>query len=92
MTPMAVAGVIWIPAESNIGYDPSVYAAELEIYARSLTGTYGQDEVQFIFAQPSVSLVEKIRVPNLPAAKRVTFENWPKSLQQTAIEMAKIAD
>ena len=33
MTPMAVAGVIWVPSESNIGYDPSVYAAELEIYA-----------------------------------------------------------
>lgn len=92
MTPMAVAGVIWIPSESNLGYDPSEYAAELEIYARSLSGTYGQDEVQFIYAQPSASLVGKIGDPNIPAAKQVIFENWPKSLQQTAIEMAKLVE
>jgi len=91
MTPMAVAGVIWAPSESNIGYDPVEYAAELEIYARSLNGTYGQDEVQFIYAQPAASLVEGIAVPVIPAAKQITFETWPKSMRETAIEMAKIA-
>ena len=91
MTPMAVAGVIWVPSESNIGYDPAEYAAELEIYARSLKGTYGQEEVQFIYAQPAPSLVENIAVPVIPAAKQVTFERWPKSMRETAIEMAKVA-
>jgi hypothetical protein len=92
MTPMAVAGVIWVPSESNIGYDPSVYAAELEIYASSLNGTYGQDDVQFIYAQPSEAMFENLAVPKIPAAKKITFESWPKSMQQTAIEMAKIAE
>ena len=92
MTPMAVAGVIWVPSESNLGYDPSVYAAELEIYARSLSGTYGQDDLQFIYAQPSGSLVENITTPDIPASKRVIFEAWPKTLQPIAIEMAKLAE
>ena len=92
MTPMAVAGVIWLPSESNIGYDPAEYAAELEIYARSLNATYGQNDVQFIYAQPAESLLENITVPNIPAARKFTFESWPKSLQQTAVEMAKLAD
>ena len=91
MTPMAVAGVIWVPSESNLGYEASEYAAELEVYARSLAGTYGQDEVQFIYAQPAATLVDNITVPNLPEAKRVTFEVWPKSLRQIAVDMAKLA-
>ena len=33
LTPMGVAGVIWIPSESNIGENPTEYAVELEIYA-----------------------------------------------------------
>ncbi len=33
LTPMAVAGVIWVPSTHNIGYAPADYAAELEIYA-----------------------------------------------------------
>jgi len=92
MTPMAVAGVIWVPSESNIGYDPAEYAAEVEIYARSLNATYGQNDVQFIYAQPAESLLDNITVPNIPAARKFTFESWPKSLQQTAVEMAKLAD
>ncbi len=92
MTPMAVAGVIWVPSESNIGYDPAEYAAELEIYARSLNATYGQNDVQFIYAQPAESLLDNITVPNIPAARKFTFESWPKSMQQTAVEMAKLAE
>lgn len=92
MTPMAVAGVIWVPSESNVGYDPAEYAAELEIYARSLNATYGQNDVQFIYAQPAESLLENITVPNIPAARKFTFESWPKSMKQTAVEMAKLAE
>ncbi|SVE35814.1 uncharacterized protein METZ01_LOCUS488668, partial [marine metagenome] len=36
LTPMGVAGVIWVPSESNLGEDPDHYAAELETYAKSL--------------------------------------------------------
>jgi hypothetical protein len=92
MTPMAVAGVIWVPSEHNIGYDPALYASELEIYARSLTNTYGQDHVQFIYAQPAGSLVEGITNPKILNGKGATFHQWPKSLKEIAIEMARLAE
>ena len=91
LTPMAVAGVIWVPAENSIGYNPAEYATELEIYARSLPTTYGQKRVPFIYAQPAAALVEGITEPNLPEAKRVDFNAWPKSLKDIAIEMAEQA-
>ena len=92
MTPMAVAGVIWVPSENNIGYEPALYASEMEIFANSLPDTYGQDQVQFIYAQPAGSLVEGITNPRIPDAKSVTFDRWPKSLKEIAIEMARLAE
>ena len=92
MTPMAVAGVIWVPSENNIGYEPEVYGAEMEIFAGSLPNTYGQKRVQFLYAQPATSLVEGITTPTIPGAKNVAFEQWPKSLKEIAIEMARLAD
>lgn len=92
LTPMAVAGVIWVPSEHNIGETPADYAVELEFYARSLPGTYGQANVQFIYAQPTATLVEGITAPQIPGAKRVTFDVWPRSLKDLAIEMAKQAE
>ena len=92
MTPMAVAGVIWIPSEHNIGSTPANYAAEMEIHAKSLTKTYGQDEVQFIYAQPAGSLVNGITAPKIQGAKSITFDKWPKSLKDIAVEMAKLAE
>jgi hypothetical protein len=88
---MAVAGVIWIPSEFNLGENPAHYAAELEIYVRSLPGTYGQEQVSFFHAQPAATLVEGITAPLLPQAKRVTFAKWPKSLKNFAVEMARMA-
>ena len=64
----------------------------MEIYAKSLTKTYGQDEVQFIYAQPAASLVEGITAPTIPGAKHITFDKWPKSLNAIATEMAKLAE
>ena len=92
MTPMAVAGVIWVPSENNLGYTPAHYAAEVEVYAKSLPSTYGQEKVQFIHAQPSRALVKGITPPEIPGAKGVTFDQWPKSLKEIAIEMAKVAE
>jgi sialate O-acetylesterase len=89
LTPMAVAGVIWVPAEVNIGENPTDYAAELEIYAKSLPKTYGQEKVRFIYAQPSAELVQGITSPALSGAEKVTFNQWPKSLKELAIEMAE---
>jgi len=91
LTPISVAGVIWVPSEHNLGYTPAHYAGELEIYARSLPNTYGQDEVQFIYAQPASSLVDGITAPELPGAKSITFDQWPKSLKDIAVKMAKLA-
>ncbi len=92
MTPMAIAGVIWVPSENNLGYVPAEYAAELEIYANSLTSTYGQENVPFIYAQPTDSLVEGITLPNIADAKMMTFDQWPKSLQELAIQMANLVE
>ena len=64
----------------------------MEIYAKSLTNTYGQDEVQFIYAQPAGSLVEGVTAPKIPGAKIVTFDQWPKSLKDIAVELAELAE
>jgi len=90
-TPMAVSGVIWVPGQFNIGHVPAEYAAELEVYARSLPGTYGQDQVQFLYAQPAGSLVDGITAPSLPAAKHVTIDSWPKSLKEIAAQLGRLA-
>ena len=90
-TPMAVAGVIWVPSPANISPKPADYAAELEAYAKSLPATYGQAEVPFFFAQPSPQLVEGITLPQLPGAKVVFFDQWPESLEQLAQQLAEKA-
>ena len=89
LTPMAVSGVIWVPSESNIGENSSEYAAELEIYAKSLPETYGQKKVQFLYAHPRKSLVENIKVPKINEAKVTYFDQWPKSIKTIAVELAK---
>ena len=86
-TPMAVSGVVWVPGQANIGHEPKDYAAELETYAKSLPGTYGQDKVQFIYAQPAGSLIEGITTPSISGAKQLTFDDWPKSLKEIATEL-----
>jgi hypothetical protein len=92
LTPMRVAGVIWVPSENNLGETPAHYAAELESYAKSLPSTYGQDKVQFLYTQPASSLVEGITAPKIPGAKSVTFDQWPKSLKDIAAALARLAD
>ncbi|MCP4830368.1 MAG: sialate O-acetylesterase [Proteobacteria bacterium] len=87
-TPMAVAGVIWVPDQTGITPNPAEYAAELEAYAKSLPATYGMDKVPFYYAQPSAKLVPAITNPKLPDAKAVTFDQWPKSLEQLARQLA----
>ena len=89
LTPVAVSGVIWVPSESNIGENSSEYAAELEIYAKSLPETYGQKKVQFLYAHPRKSLVENIKVPKINEAKMTYFDQWPKSIKTIAVELAK---
>lgn len=89
LTPMAVSGVIWVPESYNIGENPGEYAIELEIYARSLPETYGQENVPFYFAQPSAELVEGITEPDVPGARYVTFDEWPADLKAIAIALAE---
>ena len=91
LTPMGVAGVIWVPSESNIGERPEEYAAELEIYAKSLAKTYAMENVQFFYAQPAEPLVEGITAPNIPEARSVTFDQWPKSMKTIAEKLAKLS-
>jgi len=88
-TPMAVAGVIWVPSEGNIGPEPGQYARELEIFAQSLPQTFGGKNVPFIFAQPDAALVKGITEPKLSSAKMIRFTAWPKSLKDVASQMAE---
>ena len=92
LTPLGVSGVIWVPSESNLGENSKDYASELEIYAESLSKTYGQKKVQFLYGQPAISLVEGITVPKIAGARSVTFEQWPKSLKSIATGLAGIAE
>jgi sialate O-acetylesterase len=92
LTPMGVSGVIWVPSESNIGENPAHYAAELEIHARSLPNTYGQKNIQFLYAQPANSLVQGIAAPKISGSKSTTFDQWPKSLKIIAAELARMAE
>ncbi|MCA9219698.1 MAG: hypothetical protein KDA71_05185, partial [Planctomycetales bacterium] len=90
-TPMAVAGVIWVPGPANISAKPADYAAELEAYAKSLPATFGQAEVPFFYAQPSPQLVNGITPPQIAGAKFVSFDQWPESLKQLAQQLAERA-
>jgi hypothetical protein len=89
---MGVAGVIWIPSASNIGENPADYAAELEVYAKSLPQTYGQKDIQFIFAQPTVAVIEGITAPKIPGSQSISIDQWPKSLKDLAASMAALAE
>ena len=91
LTPMGISGVIWVPSQGNIGERPVEYAAELELYAQSLPQTYGQKNIPFLYAQPATTLVEGITTPDIPGAKRITIDQWPKSLKDVAAELAKLA-
>ena len=91
LTPMGVAGVIWVPGELNIGYSPADYSAELEIYARSLPATHGQEEVPFFHAQPTATLLPGITPAKIPNAKSADFDQWPKSLKDIATQLGTAA-
>jgi len=86
-TPCAVRGVVWMPAESNLGKDKSRYAQAVAAYANSLPVTYGQAKVPFVFAHPK----DGGAAPNLPEATRVDFPAWPKSLAEIADQLGTAA-
>jgi len=90
-TPLAVSGVVWIPGEKNMGQDVSRYAAALEAYAASLTQTYGQQKVPFLYAQPAASLVEGITAPRIEGALSIEFDQWPKGLETIATGLGALA-
>lgn len=91
LTPMSIAGVVWMPGPANIGYTPSDYAAEVETYVRSLPATFGQDKVPFLYAQPSAALVPGITAPKIENAASVEFEQWPGSLRDVATRLGTAA-
>ena len=91
LTPMGVAGVIWVPGAANLGHTPADYAAELEIYARSLPATFGQDKVPFLHAQPTATLVPGITAPKIENAASVEFNQWPKTLRDLAAQLGAAA-
>jgi len=90
-TPMGVAGVIWVPSEHNLGENPAHYAAELEIHAGSLPQTYGQEQVAFLYTQPSATLVEGIGTPKIENGVAIEISEWPKSLVEIATKLGELA-
>jgi fermentation-respiration switch protein FrsA (DUF1100 family) len=91
LTPFAVRGVTWIPGKDNISDEVSKYSPSLEVYANSLTETYGQERVTFLYAQPAASLVEGIAVPKVEGASSIEFDEWPKSLESIAVQLGTLA-
>lgn len=91
LTPMALSGVIWMPGTANLGYVPADYSAELELYARSLPATFGQDKVPFLYAQPSAKLVPGVTPPKIDNAIYVEFDAWPKGLRELAVRLGTAA-
>jgi sialate O-acetylesterase len=91
LTPMAVAGVIWVPGQANLGYSATDYSAELELYARSLPATYGVEKVLFLYAQPSANLVPGVTPPKIENAASVEFDQWPKGLRDVAQKLGTAA-
>ena len=91
LTPMGVAGVIWVPGAANLGYVPADYSAELELYARSLPATYGQESVPFLYAQPSPKLVPGVTQSKIENSSYVDFDEWPKGLRELAVRLGAAA-
>lgn len=91
ITPFAVAGVVWIPGETNLGKNVSRYAAALGVYGNSLPETFGQKKVPFLYAQPTAKLVEGIGQPRIPHGHAVTFDAWPKSYGDIAARLGEKA-
>ncbi len=91
LTPMGVAGVIWVSGELNISESPADNSPELEIYASSLPATYGQKMVPFFYAQPTATLLPGITPAMIPNAKSVELSEWPKSLKDIATQLGTAA-
>ena len=91
LTPFAVRGVTWVPGRDNISEDVSEYSPSLEVYAASLAGTYGQEKVLFLYAQPAASLVKGITTPQIERALSTEFSEWPRSLQAIAAQLGALA-
>jgi len=91
ITPYAVAGVVWIPGQKNIGEDVSRYAPALGVYGNSLPQTYGQDKVAFVYAQPAAELVKGNKKPKIKNSVCVEFDKWPKSLKDIAAKLGESA-
>ena len=64
---------------------------ELEIYARSLPATYGQEKVPFLYAQPSATLVPGMTPPKIANSKAAEFDQWPKTLKAIATQLGAAA-
>lgn len=75
----------------DLGYVPADYSAELELYARSLPATFGQDKVPFLYAQPSAKLVPGVTPPKIDNAIYVEFDAWPKGLRELAVRLGTAA-
>lgn len=91
LTPYAVRGVVWIPGEQNISDDVSKYSPSLEVYAASLAATFGQNQIPFIFAHPSATLVDGVAEPEIKNAPRLQFDQWPRDLESITMKLGKLA-
>ncbi|MBM79229.1 MAG: hypothetical protein CMJ78_01390 [Planctomycetaceae bacterium] len=91
LTPFAIRGAVWIPGKDNISTDTLKYVPSLEVFATSLPGMFGQKDVAFFYAHPADSLVEGITIPNLDVPVFLEFEKWPKSLENIAVGLGKMA-
>lgn len=91
LTPFAVRGVAWIPGKNNMEDDGDRYAASLQIYAKSLPKTFGQQSVSFLFAHPTQQLVEDMPPINISGPEGVSFDEWPQRLDDLGQRIGALA-
>jgi hypothetical protein len=89
LTPFGISGIVWIPGKENIPENVAKYAPAMQAWAKSLPGTFGQENVLFGYAQPAVGLVAGIKKPAIADTVSVEFGEWPKQLKEIAEKLGE---
>ena len=91
LVPYAIRGVVWAPLKENLSDDLRKYGASVEIMAKNLGTTFGQDKVFFVYAQPSAALAPGVQRPKIKDSAMVELNEWPKSLSAIGRELGEAA-
>ena len=91
LSPFAIKGMVWIPAEDNISTEVSRYAPSLKIFAENVASTFGQEKALFLYVQPTDKLVPGVTDPSPKNSKSIKIDQWPKDLKEIAAKLGALA-